>query len=305
LTVSDWPYDAAAVFNPGAVRLDDGETLLLCRVEERTGFSHLTVARSKDGISDWRIEPQPSLERDAVNYPEECWGIEDPRIIYLPERNEYAIVYVCYGQHGPGVSIALTTDFRSYRRLGNVLPPEDKDAALFPRQFDGRWVMVHRPVCVEDAKQIWVSYSRDLEHWGERTLLLQASKGGWWDANKIGLSTPMLETPDGWLMIYHGVRQTVSGSIYRLGLALLALDDPSQCLLRSSQWFMGPDDRSERLGDVGNVVFPCGWTLADDGDTLRIYYGMADTCIGLAEGRVSELMDWLRRHNRSAQDGVL
>jgi predicted GH43/DUF377 family glycosyl hydrolase len=123
--------------------------------------------------------------------------------------------------------------------------------------------------------------------------MLEARRGGWWDANKIGLSPPPIETPEGWLVIYHGVRQTASGSIYRLGLALFDLQTPERCLKRSNEWFFGPEAPYERRGDVDNVVFPCGYTLASDGDTIRIYYGAADTSIALATGSIRDLLSWL------------
>jgi len=304
LTPQQWPYPVGAVFNPAAVRSADGQTILLCRVEDRTGHSHLTAARSTSGLTGWRIDPSPTLAADPDSFPEELWGIEDPRITWLPERNEFAVVYTSYGEHGPAVSLALTQDFQSFRRVGNILPPVDKDAALFPKKVNGRWMMFHRPDTADARKHIWISFSPDLTHWGERALLLPARRGGWWDANKIGLSTPPIETRDGWLIIYHGVRETVSGSIYRLGLALLDLDDPTQCLVRSTHWFMGPAMPEERVGDVGNVVFPCGHTICDDGDTIRLYYGMADSAIGVASGSIKQMMEWLRNHAQSPSYGA-
>jgi predicted GH43/DUF377 family glycosyl hydrolase len=127
---------------------------------------------------------------------------------------------------------------------------------------------------------------------------LEARRGSWWDAHKIGLATPLIETRRGWLMFYHGVRQTCAGCIYRLGLALFDLENPEICLYRSDPWFFGPQENYERFGDVGNVVFPCGYTLDPDGDRLNVYYGAADTCIGLATGSVQEMLDWLEKHGR-------
>jgi predicted GH43/DUF377 family glycosyl hydrolase len=292
LTATDWPYPANSVFNPGATLLNDGSTLLLCRVEDRRGLSHLCVARSDNGVDHWRIDPQPTLLPDPEHVPEELWGIEDPRITYVSELRKYVIVYTAYSRVGPGVALALTEDFRHFERYGMIMPPEDKDAALFPHRIDGRWAMIHRPVSYHGA-HMWMSYSPDLRHWGGHTLLLEARQGGWWDANKIGLSPPPIETPQGWLVIYHGVRQTASGAIYRLGLALFDLHSPERCLKRSDEWIFGPEVAYELHGDVDNVVFPCGTTLASDGDTIRMYYGAADSRIGLATGSVRALLDWL------------
>jgi predicted GH43/DUF377 family glycosyl hydrolase len=295
LTAAAWPYPAHTVFNAGATLLADGTTLLLCRVEERTGLSHLTVARSRNGIDNWEIDPRPTFTADPDNYPEEIWGVEDPRITYVPELQEYIITYTAYGSDGPGVSLASTKDFRQFQRLGVAMPPEDKDAALFPRRIGGRWVLVHRPVPGPGA-HIWISYSDDLRQWQDRTMVLEAREGGWWDSRKIGLCTPPIETSEGWLLIYHGVRTTCAGCIYRLGLALFDLEHPERCLLRGDPWIFGPETDYELLGDVGNVVFPCGFTIAPDGDTLNLYYGAADTCMALATGSVRSLLDWLKRN---------
>jgi predicted GH43/DUF377 family glycosyl hydrolase len=300
LTSDDWPYPAHTVFNAGATLLQDGTTLLLCRVEDRTGLSHLTVARSQNGIDGWEIDPEPTFTADPANYPEELWGVEDPRITFVPERDEYLITYTAYGPQGPGVSLASTKDFREFKRLGVALPPEDKDAALLPRKIGGRWAMVHRPVPGYAPQlagaHIWMSFSDDLSRWGDPVMIIQAREGGWWDARKIGLCSPPIETPEGWLVIYHGVRTPCSGCIYRLGLALLDLENPGKCLLRGDQWVMGPETPYEMLGDVGNVVFPCGQTIGKDGDTLNLYYGAADTVMALATSKISTLLDWLHKH---------
>ena len=297
LTAADWPYRANTIFNPGATSLPDGSTLLLCRVEDMRGHSHLTAARSPDGIGGWEIDPEPTLLPDASNYPEELWGIEDPRITYVPELEQYAILYTSYSRGGPGVSMALTKDFRTFERLGVVMPPEDKDAALLPRRINGEWALVHRPVAFMGA-HMWISFSNDLKHWGTHKLMLEARRGAWWDANKIGLCNPPIETERGWLVIYHGVRVTASGSLYRLGLALFDLEAPDQCLIRGDEWIFGAEEDYERVGDVGNVVFPCGHVIDPDGDSLRIYYGGADHCIALATTRISILLDWLDTHGR-------
>jgi len=295
LTAEMWPYPVNTVFNPGAVRLDDGTTLLLCRVEDHRGHSHLCAARSANGVDGWAIDPHPTLETEPDKYPEELWGLEDPRITFIPELRTYAITYVAYSNGGPCVSLALTEDFRSFQRTGVVMQPEDKDAALLPRRFGDYWAMLHRPTSITGA-HIWVSYSPDLRHWGSHRIVLAARRGGWWDAAKVGLSPPPIETPRGWLILYHGVRMTAAGCIYRLGVALIDLATPEKCLLRGDSWFFGPDQYYERHGDVDNVVFPCGYTVADDGDGLNIYYGAADTCIALAQTRISALLDWLDRH---------
>ena len=293
LRAEDWPYPAHTVFNPGATLLRDGTTLLLCRVEDRTGLSHLCAARSANGIDGWVIDEQPTMRPEPEQYPEELWGIEDPRITFVEELHQYAIAYTAFGRAGPGVALALTEDFRRFERCGLVMQPDDKDAALLPRRIDGSFALIHRPM-TDSGAHIWMSFSPDLRNWGNHKLVFQARKGGFWDANKVGLSPPLIETSEGWLMIYHGVRNTASGSLYRLGVALLALDQPEHCLFRGNSWVFGPEAEYERQGDVDDVAFPCGYTVGADGDTIRIYYGAADTCIALATGSIREILTWLR-----------
>lgn len=304
LTVADVPYPANSVFNPGAATVGR-ETILLVRVEDLRGMSQLHVARSADGISGWRFDRQPLLSSRGDQDPEETWGCEDPRLTWLPEREEWAIAYTAYSRRGPLVSLAMTRDFRRVRRLGPATPPDDKDAALFPRRFGGRWAMIHRPSPLRGGAHMWISYSPDLRHWGDHELLLEARDGAWWDAGKIGLGPPPLETPDGWLVMYHGVHATADGPIYRVGLALLDLENPGVVLHRTDEWMFGPATPYELTGDVGRVVFPCGWTLDEEADRLRLYYGAADTVIGLATARFSEVMAIIRAapvpgHRRAA-----
>ena len=289
LTASDWPYAVNSVFNPGATLLPDGTTLLLCRVEDRRGLSHLTVARSVNGIDNWQIDCRPTFAADPINFPEELWGVEDPRITYVEELKKYAVVYTAYTRDGPGVSLALTEDFRQFERLGVIMAPEDKDAALLPYRINGQWALIHRPVSAPRA-HMWISFSENLYHWGRHKLMLEARLGAWWDANKIGLSPPPILTAKGWLVIYHGVRQTAAGAIYRLGLALFDLMNPGVCLKRGDEWIFGPEETYERRGDVDNVVFPCGTTIAPDGDTVRLYYGAADTSIAMATGSIQAML---------------
>jgi len=292
LTQENWPYPINSVLNAGAASLTDGDTLLLCRVEDRRGLSHLCAARSTNGVDNWRIDSKPTMPADPSEFPEEIWGIEDPRITYVPELEQFAVAYTSFAKGGPGVSLALTKDFKSFDRYGVIMQPEDKDAALLPRRIGGLWALIHRPTTTLGA-HMWISYSPDLRHWGSHKIILAARRGGWWDANKIGLCSPPIETEKGWLMIYHGVRQTASGSIYRLGLALFDIEKPDVCLQRGESWVFGPEAPYERNGDVKDVVFPCGQTIGLDGDTIHLYYGAADSCIAMATGSIRALLSWL------------
>ena len=294
ITPGTFPEVVNAVLNPAATMFD-GQTLLLLRVEDRTGISRLVVATSADGFTQWQIDPRRGLVPDPERF-EEHWGIEDPRITKVDD--EYLIVYTGFSLGGPLVCLAATKDFVTFERRGVLHPPDDKDAALFPERFGDRWALIHRPAPTTPGlgTHLWISWSPDLRYWGGAQILLPARRGAWWDANKVGLGPPPLLTDRGWLLCYHGVRTTASGSIYRLGLALLDRDDPSIVLQRGREWVFGPSTAYECTGDVPNVVFPCGWVLDDDGDTLRLYYGSADSVVGVATGSLAAVLDHLDRH---------
>lgn len=302
LSTLHWPYPAHTVFNPGACKLQDGRTLLLARVEDRRGFSHLTKAISANGVDGWEVDSMPTVVPDVENFPEEKWGVEDPRIVWVHDREEYVITYTAYSAQGPLVSIMTTKDFETFHRVGKVTIPDDKDAAIFPRMINGKYAMIHRPITssnVVGKANMMISYSPDpeLKAWGETTTLLEARDGGWWDARKIGLSPPPLETPEGWLIFYHGVRTNIAGGLYRLGVALMDLEDPTKVIYRGSEWIFGPHTYYEMAGDVGMVVFPCGFTVGDDNDTINMYYGAADTSVALATGSIKQILEWLKEHD--------
>jgi predicted GH43/DUF377 family glycosyl hydrolase len=293
LSPDGWPYPANATFNPGAT-LFRGETLLLVRVEDCRGFSHLTLARSKDGIKDWEIDTEPALYPEA-HINEEQWGLEDPRITWLEEEERYAVTYVSFSRGGPVVSLALTEDFKNFVKHGSLLPPEDKDACLFPRRFKTdhgkRYALIHRPIIRGEA-HIWISFSPDLKHWGDHQILIP-TRPGWWDHTRVGLGPQPIETPWGWLIFYHGVRQTASGSLYRVGAALLDLEDPTQVICRTDEWIMSPKESFEWLGDVPGVVFPTGAIVDEENDQIRLYYGAADRYTGLAFLPYREFIQYL------------
>jgi len=294
------PYPVNAVFNPGAT-LYNGKTLLLMRVEDRRGISHLAIATSSDGITGWEIYPEPALLPDPSRREEE-FGIEDPRVTFIHDLDLWAVTYTAYSRYGPLVSLALTKDFRHFERVGPILPPENKDAALFSEKISKKtgsyFGLIHRPVPAFPGAgaHIWMAYSPDIKHWGGHQVIIQARMGAWWDADKIGIGPPPLKTSEGWLVLYHGVKRTVSGAIYRCGLALLDLENPEIVIARSNNWIFAPLADYELTGDVDKVVFPCGWVA--EGDELRVYYGAADKSIGLATARVSELIEWLKKDGR-------
>lgn len=294
LTVEDWPYRAHSVFNP-AVTMVNGTTLLLVRVEDHRGFSHLTTARSKNGIDGWDIDTEPTYHPDPAKHPEEIYGIEDPRITYVDEMGKWAVAYTAFSDSGHLTSLAFTEDFHNFERVGAILPPESTDASIFPVRFNGRWAILHRPRSgmVGAKANIWISFSPDMKHWGDHHVLMYAREGGWWDANNIGTCPQPIRLPEGWLIMYHGLRQTTPKVNYRLGLALLDAEDPRKVLRRSEGWVFGPREMYERSGDVSDVVFPCGWVLVDD--EIRIYYGSADTSVSFASAKVRDILEYIHK----------
>jgi len=290
LTPERWPYPINAVMNAGAT-IVDGQTVLMCRVEDRRGFSHLACARSQDGASNWVVDDQPALANDG-EHPEEAWGLEDPRVTYVEELGRWIITYTAFGPGGPGISLAQTEDFQTFERLGVAMVPDDKNGVLLPRRVRHDWVLFHRPASARDGG-IWLSRSADLKSWRTPELVLRRRPGSWWDSARVGMGPPPVETQHGWLVVYHGVRDTVAGGLYRAGLALLDLENPASVLRRSDEWVLGPQAQFEVTGDVPNVVFPCGLVHDHDNDTLLLYYGAADTRIGLATARCSQVLDYL------------
>jgi predicted GH43/DUF377 family glycosyl hydrolase len=279
------------VFNPAAAEID-GETVLLARVEDRRGISHLSVARSANGIDGWTVDHEPLLAPDDKTASEQ-WGFEDARVVWVDELKRWVITCTAYGPAGPGVFLATTEDFATVERYGVVRHPEDKNAALLPHRIDGRWALLHRPKTQLGGGQgeIYLSRSDDLVSWSGPEPVLQPREGAWWDSLRIGIGPPPIRTDHGWLLIYHGVKETIAGDIYRVGLVLLDLDEPTRVLRRLPTWVLGPLESYERTGDVPNVVFPCGLVHDETSDEVRLYYGAADSSICLATSRLADLLD--------------
>jgi beta-1,2-mannobiose phosphorylase / 1,2-beta-oligomannan phosphorylase len=294
LQASDWPYPVNVVFNPAAARVGD-ETLVIARAEDLRGISHLAVARSANGIDGWTIDPEPLLASEE-GVESELWGFEDPRVVFVPELDHWVITCTAYGPAGPAVYLATTEDFRTVVRHGIIRQPEDKNAALLPHRVDGKWVLLHRPKTEYGGArgEILLSRSADLESWSAPEQVMRPREGAWWDASRIGIGPPPIETEHGWLLIYHGVKEMVGGAVYRVGLALLDRGEPTIVLHRLPEWVLGPSATYERTGDVPNTVFPCGVIHDPETDVVSLYYGAADTSICLATARLTELLDAVR-----------
>ncbi len=282
---ADVPWEKEAVFNPG-VTVHQGKIYMLYRAigEYEVYSSSLGLAISEDGIHFQRF-PEPVF---SPAEPYDRYGCEDPRITRLDGR--FYITYTALSQRafsgrGNRVALASTEDFRDFRRHGVILPDlDDKDTVIFPEKVRGRYVMYHRV-----PPDIWIAYSDDLVNWyGHRRIMFP--RPGLWDSQKIGAGAPPIRTDAGWLLVYHGVDRN---RVYRLGVALFDLDDPSRLISRPLEPILEPREWYEKEGDVPNVVFTCG--LAEVGEEVFVYYGGGDKVIGLATVGKRELLDFARR----------
>ncbi len=285
LTKESVPFKVNSIFNPGAIKYKD-EYILLCRVEMPIGRSSFALATSKDGY-EFKVSKKPVLSpEDHKNcYEYVNWGIEDPRITQIDNR--YYITYTGYSKYMPLVILAETKDFKNFKIHGPISEPSNKDCSLFPEKINGYYWKIDRP-SAENKKDIWISKSPDLIHWGGYRALMEPEPGTW-EGNKIGGSTPPIKTKDGWLMLYHGVRGFEISSIYKLGVVLLDLKKPWIVKGKSKEPILAPSENYERIGDVGNVVFSNGWIIEENGD-IKIYYSGADTNICLAETSIDYLL---------------
>ncbi|MBW2645406.1 MAG: glycoside hydrolase family 130 protein [Deltaproteobacteria bacterium] len=288
ITHEDIPIPCNTVFNAATARYKD-EYILLLRVEALEGNSFFALARSEDGFN-FNIEQAPVMKpaQDSPFSIYEKRGVEDPRITKIDDT--YYILYTAYSRHGPRLGLAKTVDFKTFERIALISQPENKDGVLFPRKIKDRFVRFDRPATFSGTADMWISYSEDLIHWGDSRVIME-TRPGFWDANKIGAGAPPIETDKGWLEIYHGVKRTSGGNIYRLGCAIFDLDDPSRLIGRSRIPVLTPKEYYERTGDVPNVIFTCGVIPEPETGEVKIYYGAGDTCICVATARLDDLLE--------------
>jgi predicted GH43/DUF377 family glycosyl hydrolase len=288
LSLEDMPFPCNSVFNGTPVKLGD-EYLILLRVEGLQGYSFFALARSEDGFH-FQVEKKPVLypASRGLFLTSESHGIEDPRATLID--GIYHILYTAVGDNGYRIALAKTENFHSFKRIALISEPGNKDGVLFPEKINGRYARLDRPIGM-GVGSIWISYSRDLYAWGDSQVVI-SPRSGYWDAWRVGASAPPIKTDRGWFEIYHGTKMTSAGPIYRTGAALLDLDDPSLVLHRSNIPLLSPRTEYERIGDVGNVVFPCGAIVEPDGE-IKVYYGAADTCLAVATAKLEDLLECL------------
>ena len=267
ITLIDIPFPCNTVFNAAAT-IYNGKYILLLRVENLSGQSIFVLAKSDDGVH-FTISKKPVMtpsDKEPFKTYEKS-GIEDPRITKIDDT--YYIVYTAFSEHNPRIALAETKDFAKFNRIGLISQPENKDAVLFPEKINDYYVRLDRPVAGGKAN-MWISYSKDMVYWGTSKVVME-TRPGHWDGNRLGAGAVPFRTKEGWLEIYHGVKNTASGKIYRLGCALFDLKDPSKLLGRSSAPILSPFEPYERVGDVPNVVFTCGVIVDYKSDMINIY----------------------------------
>ena len=286
ITLEDIPFRCNTVFNGTVIKKGD-EYFHLLRVEGQQGYSIFALGRSKDGLY-FAVEDEPVMT-PAQRGPfakYETRGIEDPRITEID--GVYYVMYTAYSHYGPRIALAKTDDFHHYKRIALVSEPGNKDGILFPEKINGEYVRLDRPIG-KDVGSIWVSYSKNLVDWGKSEILM-TPRPGMWDSYRIGASVAPIKTEHGWLEIYHGVKMTAAGPIYRTGTVLLDLEQPHKVAARCDKPILSPRKDYERIGDVGNVTFACGAVVEDTGE-IKVYYGAADTCICVATAKLDDLID--------------
>lgn len=285
LTKSNVPFKVNSIFNAGAVKFNN-KYLLMCRIEMPNGRSSFVKALSDDGFN-FVVDLEPTLtpEDHGEFYKYVEWGIEDARITKI--GNKYYLTYTGYSKYMPLVLLAETEDFTTFKIHGPISEPSNKDCALFPEKINGYYWKVDRPAA-EIRRDIWISSSPDLLHWGNYKLLMEPLLGTW-ENDKIGSSSQPIKTKEGWLMLYHGVRGFGISTLYKIGVVLLDLEKPWIVKGRTKEPILSPEFHYERIGDVQNVVFSCGWIDELDG-SVKIYYSGADTNICVAETSIDYLL---------------
>ncbi len=287
LTRDDVPYPVATVHNAGVVK-HQGRYIMLFRSHRMNGRSIIGIAESDDGFT-FTVRPEPFLvpSTDGVFQEYEEYGVEDLRI--CPIEGTYLLTYSAYSRHGVRIALARTDDFQSVERISLITEADYRNVVIFPEKIGGRYVRLDRPHSEISPWSIWISYSPDLVHWGDARLVMRPVQYHW-DEMKIGPGATPFRTSRGWLHIYHGVFPTMDGSVYRLGVALHDLDDPSKIIGVCDDWILQPEDPWEVTGYVHNVVFTCGAVPEEDG-TVKIYWGGADTVMCAGVARIDDLVN--------------
>jgi beta-1,4-mannooligosaccharide/beta-1,4-mannosyl-N-acetylglucosamine phosphorylase len=284
-----------SIFNSAVIQYKGGYAGVF-RCDSKAVSMDIYAGFSEDGVN-WRINETPI---QFLGDEEEILKREyryDPRVCFLEDR--YYITW-CNGYHGPTIGVGYTFDFKTFYQLENAFLPFNRNGVLFPRKINGRYVMLSRPSDNGHTPfgDIFCSQSKDMEYWGHHRHVMSVYKDdeSAWQSTKIGPGPVPIETEEGWLLIYHGVITTCSGYVYRMGCALLDIDEPWKVKYRSKYYIMAPYEPYECVGDVPNVVFPCAALADADTGRIALYYGCADTVTGLAFTTVDRLIQFTKEN---------
>ncbi|MCL2016253.1 MAG: glycoside hydrolase family 130 protein [Defluviitaleaceae bacterium] len=287
-----------SILNSAVVSLQDSDKFAgVFRVDDKGRFMRLHVGFSDDAIN-WK------LSEDKIEWINEdpkmaeantwCYGY-DPRVVWIDDR--YWITWCNGYKNAPTIGVGYTFDFQKFYQCENAFLPYNRNGVLFPRKIDGKYIMFSRPSDTGHTPfgDIYISQSPDMKYWGEHRHVM--SPRGSWESRKIGAGPIPIETSEGWLCIYHGVLESCNGFVYSFGAAILDINEPWKVKYRCNHYLLSPQEIYECVGDVQNVVFPCA-TLCDAATgKLAIYYGCADTHVGLAFSTVDEIVAYTKANS--------
>jgi beta-1,4-mannooligosaccharide/beta-1,4-mannosyl-N-acetylglucosamine phosphorylase len=281
-----------SIFNSAVVPYE-GRFAGVFRCDNKKREMNLHRGFSEDGFN-WTLDDDPiewTFSDPELGQFEHRY---DPRVVWLEDR--YYITW-CNGYHGPTIGIGYTYDFTQFTFLENGLLPFNRNGVLFPRKIKGKYVMLSRPSDNGHTPfgDIFLSQSPDMVHWGEHRFVMGVTGG--WQSTKIGAGPIPIETPEGWLIFYHGVLTSCNGFVYSFGAALLDLDEPWKLIYRGKPYLLSPQTHYENVGDVPNVAFPCAALFDQLNGRIAIYYGGADTVTALAFTKVDLVLEFLRTNS--------
>ena len=283
-----------SIFNSAVVPFEEGYAGVF-RCDNKAVQMNIHAGFSQDGIH-WEIDHTPIEMQPGNTQMIESDYKYDPRVTWLVDR--YWMTW-CNGYHGPTIGIAYTFDFKEFFQCENAFLPFNRNGVLFPEQIDGKYAMLSRPSDNGHTPfgDIYISFSPDMKYWGEHRCVMKVSpfEQSAWQCTKIGAGSVPIRTEEGWLIFYHGVINTCNGFRYSMGSAILDLNDPSRVLYRTQPYLLAPDALYELTGDVPNVLFPTA--ALSDLEKVAIYYGAADTVVGLAFGYLQEILDFTRSNS--------
>lgn len=286
------------IFNSAVVPYGDS-FIGVFRAETINGRPHLNLGFSDDGIN-WRIEQEKITFIDENGDPYQPLYAYDPRLVKVEDT--YYIIW-CTDFHGASIGVAKTTDFKTFIRLENPFLPFNRNGVLFPRKIDGNYLMLSRPSDSGHTPfgDIFLSESPDLKYWGKHRHVMGKGGRGWWQSVKIGGGPAPIETSEGWLVFYHGVTGTCNGYVYSMGVSVLDIDEPSRVKYRSENFVLTPEEWYEENGFVNNVIFPCATIHDAESGRIAIYYGAADTYVGVAYTTVEEIITYAKETHENIE----